>query len=310
MKVVITGGTGLIGRPLVASLANDQHTVIVLSRNPDQAAQAMPGVSLVKWDAQSSDGWLEHVEGADAIVNLAGENIAGEGFPPTRWTSRRKALILESRVNAGKAVVEAVEKAVQKPRVLIQASAIGYYADTGAQPIDETGPSGEDFQARVSVEWEAATAPVEAMGVRRVVIRSGVVLSTDGGAFASLLIPFKMVVAGGPIGSGQQYFSWIHIQDEVRAIRFLIENPATQGVYNLTAPHPVTNAAFARIIGKAMGRPSFMPTPGPALRLALGEVASVVLDGHNVLPRRLQEAGFEFTFSDPQSAVHDLLKRR
>ena len=249
------------------------------------------------------------VEGADAIVNLAGENIAGEHFFPKRWTGKRKQLILQSRLEAGHAITNAVQLASKKPSVVIQSSAIGYYGPLGVEAVDEKAPPGNDFLAMTCVTWEASTAEVEKLGIRRVVIRTGVVLSAKGGALSRLMLPFKFYV-GGPLGSGQQVYSWIHIADQVGAIRFLIENPTAHGVFNLTAPYPLTNAAFARTLGKILNRPSFLPVPSFVFKLLFGEVATVVLDGQRVLPKRLQEMGYPFNYVQAGEAVRDLLGKR
>jgi hypothetical protein len=306
MRVLITGGTGLIGRALAANLVADGHEVIVLSRNPQRATGLPAGVRAEGWDARTAEGWGSLADGADAIVNLAGENLAGAGFFPARWTAERKRLIRESRLNAGQAVVQAVEAATQKPHVVIQASAVGYYGPRGDEVITEESPPGDDFLARLCVDWEASTAAVEEMGVRRAVIRTGIVLSREGGTLPRLLLPYRLFV-GGPFGSGRQYYSWIHIADEVAAIRFLMENEAASGPFNLTAPNPLPNAEFGKVLGRVLRRPSAVPVPGFAMRLLLGEVATVVLDGQRVLPRRLQELGFTFRFPELEAALRDLL---
>jgi hypothetical protein len=308
MKIIITGGTGLIGSALAEDLAGDQHEVIVLSRNPDKSQFKSKNIHVAAWDARTANGWEHLADGADAIVNLAGENISGEGMFPSRWTAERKRRIVESRINAGKAVTEAVMKASNKPGVVVQASAIGYYPASDARRYTEEDAPGADFQANVLREYEASTATIESLGIRRVIVRSGVVLSADGGAFVPQVLPFKMFV-GGPLGSGRQGYSWIHIDDEVAGIRFLMENPAASGAYNLTSPNPVSNKEFGKAIGKVMGRPAFFPVPGFALNLAFGEVSSILLEGRTVLPKRLQEAGFTFRFPDAESAIRDLLGR-
>lgn len=308
MRVVISGGGGLIGRALSAELLGAGHDVVILSRTPQRVDALPKGVRAVAWDGKTAQGWAHVVDGAGAVVNLAGENIAGEGFFPARWTEERKRRILSSRLSSGKAIVQAIEAAQQKPGVLLQASAIGYYGPLGDQPVDESSPAGSDFMARVCQEWEDSTGAVEAIGVRRVVLRTGVVLSMQGGAFTRLLMPFKFF-AGGPMGNGRQYLSWIHMADQVAAMRFLIEHAEAQGVYNLTAPEPVSNAAFVRSLGKVMGRPSFLPVPGFALRMLFGEVATVVLDGQCVLPQRLQQLGYAFQFAQAEAAIRDLLKK-
>lgn len=301
MRVIITGGTGLIGHALADNLLKDKHEVIILSRNPDKhRGQALAGARLEKWDGRSAAGWGNLVEGA-AIVNLAGANLA-EG----RWTKQRKAEILSSRLQAAHAVVEAVRTATKKPDVVIQASAIGYYGPRRDEEIrEDTGP-GQGFTAEVSVQWEKSVAPIQEVGVRVAVIRTGLVLSLAGGALPQLVRQFKLM-AGGPMGSGEQWYSWIHIADEVRAIRFLLENPSHQGIFNLTAPAPLTNRVFTSTLGNVMNRPSLLPTPGFALKLALGEMSEILLEGQRVLPTRLMQAGFRFRFSTLEHALRDLL---
>jgi hypothetical protein len=307
MRVVITGGTGLIGRALSANLAAYGHEVIVLSRSPERATHLPDGVRAEHWDARSAEGWGHLAEGAGAIVNLAGASLAGEGFSPTRWTAERQHVIRESRINSSRAVVEAVAQAEKRPDVVIQSSAVGYYGFHGDEVLSEEAGPGDDWAARFTAEeWEPSTVPVEEMGVRRVVVRTGVVLSTKGGALPRLLLPFRLF-AGGPMGSGDQWYSWIHLQDQVRALRFLIETKEASGAYNLTAPDPMTNGDLAKLIGKIMGRPAFIPVPGFAMRTAFGEVADVVLKGQRAVPQRLLDLGFEFQFAAAEAALKDLL---
>jgi uncharacterized protein (TIGR01777 family) len=301
VRVIITGGTGLIGRSLAADLAADGHSVIVLSRSPERA-QPPEGVTVAAWDARSADGWGYLVEGSDGIVNLAGESLLGY------WTGAKKRRILRSRLDSAAAVVEAVEAARAKPRVLIQASATGYYGPRGSEIVREDTPPGTGFLAGIAVEWEASTAPVEPMGVRRVIIRTGTVLSTEGGGLPLLMLPFRFFV-GGPLGGGQQWMPWIHVTDEVRAIRFLLLDNGASGPFNVAAPNPLTNAEFARDLGRAAGRPSLLPVPAFALRLVLGEMSSVVLNGQRAVPGRLLEQGFAFRFPRAAGALEDLLDR-
>ncbi len=311
MRVILTGGTGLIGRALTESLVSDGHQVIILSRTPERATGLPPGARVEKWDGKTSSGWGQLAEGAGAIVNLAGESIGGENMVALitkRWTLQRKQIIRESRIHAGRAVMQAIEQANQKPRILIQASAVGYYGLRGDDEITENTPPGNDELAQICVDWEATTAEAEKMGVRRVVIRTaGVVMSTKGGALPFMLLPFKLFV-GGPLGNGQQWFSWIHIQDEVRAIRFLMDHANAQGAFNVCAPHPIRNAELSRVLGQVMRRPSFIPTPAFAMKLLLGEKATLVLDGQRQLPQRLIELGFEFKFPTVEAALRDLLQ--
>lgn len=307
MHIIITGGTGLIGSKLATRLAAANYEVIILTRNPVQATGLPQGVRAVQWDAKTAQGWGELVDGAKAIVNLAGASIAGDGFIPSRWTEKRKKLILDSRVQAGQAVVTAVNAAAIKPQVIIQSSAVGYYGPHGDERLTESTASGQDFLAQVCVAWEKTIQPVATQGVRLVTIRTGVVLSTQGGAFPLLLLPHKLFV-GGPMGSGKQYLPWIHIADEVRAIQFLIENTQAHGPFNLCTPEPVTNRAMSKAIGKAIGRPSLLPVPGFALKLLLGEAASLVLDGQRQVPDKLQAAGFTFNHPDLVPAIRHLVQ--
>lgn len=302
MRVVITGGTGLIGRALATDLAASGRDVIVLSRSPERATDLPAGVRAVRWDGRTAQGWGHLVGGAEAVVNLAGENLAAG-----RWTAARRARIRESRLHAGAAVVEAIRAADEKPRLLIQASAVGYYGPRGDEELAETAPPGNDFLARLCLEWEASTAAVEGLGVRRASIRSGLVLSAHGGALPRLLLPFRFF-AGGRLGTGRQWYPWIHLADEVAAIRFLIEAEGVDGPINLTAPRPVTNAALSATIGRVLGRPALLPTPGFALRLALGDMATVVLDGQRAVPARLLALGFRFRFTEIEAALRDLLR--
>jgi len=306
MKIIITGGTGLIGSALTQSLRRDQHEVFILSRYPGSKSLALNGVKIYTWDGKTQQGWGRLVEGADAIVNLAGANIAGEGFFPSRWTKERKKNIRLSRINAGKAVTDAIASAKVKPKVLIQSSAIGFYGSSMGELVDETSASGGDYMAILCEEWEQSTDVVESYGVRRVVIRTGVVLSNQGGALSRLLLPYKLFV-GGPFGNGRQVISWIHMADEIMAIRYLIDHQEARGVFNLTAPNPVTNSELGKQIAKTIHRPYYLPIPGFALRLLFGEVSTVVLDGQRVLPYRLLKSGYEFMYPKIDEALVDLL---
>jgi hypothetical protein len=305
MRVIITGGTGLIGTRLASSLIADGHEAVILSRNPARTKGTPAGARLEAWDAHTANGWGELAEGAGAIVNLAGLPLGGAGFLPPRWTPALKQRILDSRRNAALACLEAIKRAQTKPAVLIQASAIGYYGVHGDEILDEKASPGSDFAAQTCVVWEESSAPVEALGVRRAVIRTGLVLDAAGGVFTRLALPFKLF-AGGPFGDGQQWMSWIHLDDEISAIRLLIREKSAQGAFNLTAPNPVQNRDFARTLGKVMHRPAFMPAPSFAFRLAFGEVATLILDGQRVIPARLQEFGFQFKFETLEPALADI----
>lgn len=302
MRTIITGGTGLIGRALAANLAADGHQVLLLSRNPGRATDLPKGVTAERWDARTAEGWGHLADGAHAIINLAGESI-GAG----RWTAERKRRIRDSRANAGQAVVQAVQAAQNKPDVVIQSSGVGIYGPRGDEEITEQTSPGGDFLSRTAVEWEASTAPVDEMGVRRPIIRSGVVFGNQAMAFRRMVLPFKLFV-GGPIGGGRQWLPWVHVADEVGAIRFLMAHPEATGPFNLTSPETVTNAGFGRTLGRVLRRPSFLPLPGFAMRLAFGEMSTVLLDGQRAVPRRLLDLGFNFRFPKLEDALRDLLR--
>jgi uncharacterized protein (TIGR01777 family) len=305
MRVVITGGSGLIGRALARSLTQNGggsgHDVVILTRDPDRVEKLPPGVRAARWDGRTAQGWSSLLDGDSAIVHLAGESVAGG-----RWTAEKKRRIRDSRVVSGQAVMDAIREAPVKPAVLIQASAVGYYGGRGDEVIPEDTPPGCDFLAGVCQEWEASTAEAESLGVRRAVARTGIVLAREGGALPVMTLPFKMMI-GGPIGDGRQWFPWIHIDDEVGALRFLLEREAARGVFNLSAPHPVTNRELTRALAKALGRPGFLPAPGFALRIALGEFAGSLLEGQRAVPSHLVELGYVFRWPDLEPALRNLL---
>jgi len=306
MKAIITGGSGLIGRTLCQHLADNGHEVVVLSRNPGRVTGLPAGVRALPWDAKTGNGWAAEIDTATAIINLAGENLSGDRFFPTRWTPERRERILSSRLQAGQAVVDAVRQATEKPAVVVQSSAIGIYGPHGDEALTETAAAGDDFLADTCVQWEQATAAVEALGVRRVIIRTGIYLTPEGGALQRLLLPYRLF-AGGPFGNGQQWYSWIHPADEAGGIRCLIENADARGAFNLTAPQPLKNKDFGQALGKALRRPSLIPLPALVFKLAFGEVATVVVDGQRVLPARLQALGYAFQFPELEAALRDLL---
>jgi uncharacterized protein len=300
MRVVITGGSGLIGRALVSDLSAAGYETVVLSRWPERVGGLPAGARAVGWDGASAAGWGELAAGA-AIVNLAGANLAAG-----RWTVRRKRLLSESRLRATAAVVAVAGAVEPRPAVLLQSSAVGYYGPTGDEPIAEEHAPGDDFLSRLCVAWEDASGGVEEAGVRRVLLRTGVVLATEGGALPKMALPFRLF-AGGPVGDGRQWLAWIHLADMVGAMRFLLESDEARGAFNLSAPTPVTNRDLAHALGRVLHRPSILPTPAFALRLALGEMASVLLTGQRAVPQRLLAAGYRFRFTDLEAALADLL---
>ncbi len=307
MRIVITGGTGLIGRALSADLIQKGYEVVVLSRNPVRRAGMPGGVSVLGWDGQTCRGWSELADGAGAIVNLAGASLAGNSLLKMRWTVERKREIVSSRVQAGSAVVDAVRTVEHKPPLVLQVSAVGYYGPRGRERITEKDGAGKDFSAEICMNWESSTAQVENFGVRRVITRLGVVLSRDGGALPRQMLPFRLFT-GGPIGNGQQGYSWIHIVDVCRAIRFFIETPSAEGIFNLTSPQPLTNAEFGRALARAMHRPFWLPIPALFFKTAFGEASSVLLEGQKVYPQRLLNLGFEFQYPEVGAALANIVE--
>ena len=309
MRYIITGGSGIIGRHLAASLVADGHEVISLTRDPAQHP-SLKGVQPVRWDTRTAEGWGHWADGAYAIVNLAGETIGSSSIIPTpgTWSDDRKRRIKESRRNAGQAVVAAVDAVKIKPQIVIQMSGIDYYP-AAESVMTEESPRGQQFLAEVVADyWEPSTAPVEAMGVRRVVTRLAPLLSMETGPLPPSVLQFK-IFAGGRLGSGQQWLSWIHTEDTVRALRFLAESETAQGVFNVAAPNPVTNAEFTKTLADVMGRPSLIPVPEFALKMLLGEVAALVLEGRPVSVSKLQALGFTFRFPTLVAALRDVLKK-
>lgn len=307
MRVLITGGTGLIGTALAQNMVQDGHEIVVLSRNP--SGRKLPlGVKAEKWDGKTAAGWGHLADGAGAIVNLAGENISGTGMLPARWTADRKRRIAESRLHAGEAVVAAVQQAAIKPKMVYQASGSDYYG-WGDKEFTEDDAPGNTFLASVAAgSWEPSTAVVEDYGVRRVIGRQAPMLSMAGGPLPFSVFQFKFFL-GGRLGSGNQWMSWVHIEDAVRAIRFLVENEQAQGVYNIAAPHAVTNKEFTRVLSEVMKRPALIPAPAFALKMALGEIASLVLEGQRISTQKLGDLGFQYKFPDLREALQDLLKK-
>ncbi len=293
MKIVITGGTGFVGRPLVDSLVKAGHQVSVLTRDTSAAASQMPGVTFADWTDVDTV-----VHGSDAVVHLAGENLFGK-----RWTPEMKRKIIDSRVKTTAQLVESMRRAdpERRPSVFVSASAVGYYGDSGNRLLTEDRPPADDFLAEVCVRWEAEAQKAPA-GIRVVNPRLGIVLHPDGGALKQMLLPFRLFV-GGSLGSGDQYFPWIDRKDLVRVLEFLLHNEALHGPVNAVAPNPVTMSEFAKTLGRVMGRPSFFKVPEFALSLALGEAASSVVASLRVVPKVLQDAGFQWKYPPLEDAL-------
>lgn len=309
MRYLITGGSGMIGSRLAQMWAANGHEVIVLSRDP--ANRELPaGVAGVQWDGRTAEGWGHYADGAYAIVNLAAETIGGKWIIPLpgTWSAERRRLIKSSRWDAGQAVAAAVESVATKPQVVYQMSGIDYYPST-EHVMTEESERGHQFLAEVVADvWEPSTAAVEAHGVRRIIGRTAPLLNLSSGPLPASVLQFKLF-AGGRLGSGRQWFSWIHTDDAVRAIRFLTDSPVAEGAYNIASPNPVTNLEFTRILGRVMGRPSILPVPEFALKLLLGEVSALVLEGRPISVEKLQGLGFEFEFPMLEEALRDVLDK-
>lgn len=301
--VVVTGGTGLIGRHLVRALHARGHAVRLFTRRPQAQAGRWPaGVTPVAWTLDPAT-LAQALAGAHAVFNLVGANIS-QG----RWTARRKAELYHSRVDAGRALAQAVAALPphRRPRVFVQMSAVGYYGDRGDTVLTEDAPPGDDFLARLCVDWEAAARPVADAGVRYVVARTGVVLAREGGALPLMLRPIRWFV-GGPLGNGRFFIPWIHIADEVAALLFLMDRDDAAGPFHLTAPEPVRQVDFVRTAARLLRRPAWLPTPTWALRLALGEMAAALTTSLRAVPARLQALGFAFRYPTLEAALQDLL---
>ena len=302
MRVIITGGTGLIGRSLAARLTCQGYEVIILSRDPARATalfrqQGLGNIQTAGWDGRTAEGWGGLLTSRCALVNLAGASPAH-----WRWTRAYRARILESRLCAGEAVMQAIERA-GPPDVLIQASAAGYYGDRGAELLTESHPAGQGFRAEVCQVWEASTAQATC---RRCMLRTGLVLDTHAGALPPLLLFARML--GSRVGNGQQWIPWMHTADVANAIQFLIEQPALSGPFNLCAPETVTNRDFIGTAQRTLKRFPVFPIPAFALRVLLGELSSVVLDSQRLLPQRLTDAGFQFDYPRLEQALQHLLR--
>ncbi|MCA9910468.1 MAG: TIGR01777 family oxidoreductase [Anaerolineae bacterium] len=299
MRVLITGGTGLIGRRLTAQLLADGHEVIILTRSLEDSASLPQGARAVKWDAKTADGWGELINSDTAIVNLAGKPI--NHFP---FTDDHRQKVLESRKAAGRAVKAAVEQAAEKPRVIIQSGAIGYYGNRGDEMLTEGVLPADDWFGNVCSAWEDA---VDGAPTRIVKLRTGLVLDKAGGALQPFLLASR--VYGGSLGNGRQWMSWIHNEDECRAIRFLIDTEKATGPFNLVAPNPVRNQEFVKTLARVQGTAAIFPAPELALRVVLGGMAPLVLDSQRVVAQKLLDLGFEFKFTTLEPALRDLLKQ-
>ena len=302
MKIVLAGGTGFIGSALLPRLAAAGHTVVALSRSPSSRMQALsPGMSVAPWDGASMGEWASHIDGADAVVNLAGEPLAAK-----RWTGVQKARILRSRIDATRILREAIANARQKPSVFLQMSAVGYYGDIPEGDVREDHGPGSDFLARTCQQWEFEASGMVPMGLRLVVLRLGVVLGDHGGALQKMVLPYKLFL-GGAIGGGSQWLPWIHRDDVAGIMMFALERTVAAGPVNVVAPDLVTMKTFCATLGQVLHRPSWAAVPGALVRAALGEMADMLLTGQRVVPARIQEWGYSFRYPTLLSALTDIL---
>lgn len=305
MRFVVTGGNGFIGSSLCRALLAAGHTPVVLTRDPARAGRTLgPGVEARAWSPGQPGEWQLTLDGADGVVNLAGESIAGK-----RWSAAQKTILRDSRITATRSLVQAISKAEHRPTVLVSASASGYYGPRGDELVDESNAPGEDFLARVCQEWEQEAQAAESLGLRVALVRTGVALGRGGGALPKLLPPFRSF-AGGPLGSGRQGFPWVHLDDVVGIYCWALDNQTVSGPLNASGPETLTNKRFCQVLGRVLGRPCWATVPGFALKLLLGEMAEpLLLQGQKMLPTRTEQLGYEFKFRTAEAALRDLLKR-
>jgi uncharacterized protein (TIGR01777 family) len=300
--IVLTGGTGLIGRRLYNAFRVRGERVTILTRNTDRAAKTFPDAErILLWAPGVAGEWRSALNGADAVVHLAAESIGGE-----RWTEQYKKRILDSRVYGTREIVDAIEAAAVRPGVLVSASAVGFYGDTGDAVVDERSPAGGDFLAGVCVAWEREAVRAAETGTRVVMTRMGVVLADDGGALEKFITPFRMF-AGGPIGSGEQWFPWVHIDDAVGIFLHAVDHPEVHGVLNAVSPGLLRNREFAAALGEALKRPARFSVPGFAIKLAIGGFGESILGGQRVLPMRTLASGYRFKYETIAKALSDLI---
>ncbi|MBI2067261.1 MAG: TIGR01777 family protein [Deltaproteobacteria bacterium] len=300
MKILLTGGTGFIGRPLLKALLEARHEVILLSRqaNPINVA---PGTKTVFWNGKTQGEWVHQVENIEAVINLAGEPLV-----KNRWSNSVKQDLRDSRIESTELLVTTIEDGFMKPHILINASAVGYYGNVPEGEVTEESPNGKGFLSELCRDWEAVAREAETFGVRVILLRTGIVLSKNGGALKMMLPPFRFFV-GGPLGSGLQWFPWIHWKDERDAILFALTNEKIRGPVNLAAPGGVCLKEFCKILGQTLHRPSWIPVPAFILRLLLGEMSDVLLEGQRAYPKKLIEAGYQFAYPTLKNALEDIL---
>jgi len=301
MKILITGGTGFVGTQLTSRLIKDNHEVTILTRSLKGAKGSSPGISYLEGDPTKKGPWQEAIKNHDALINLAGASIF------SKWTEEHKKAIRESRVNTTQNIIEGVPPQSQKLFTLFSTSAVGYYGFHGDEELIEESPPGNDFLARIALEWEGEALKAREKGARVVITRFGIVLGEKGGALGQMIPLFEKYI-GGPIGSGKQWFSWVHIKDLAEAFAFLLKHPEISGPVNVCSPNPVRNKDLAKGLGKALHKPSFLPAPGFMVKWVLGEFGSVILKGQRVIPRKLLNNGFLFQYPDMDKALQSIIK--
>ncbi|MCL5030346.1 MAG: TIGR01777 family oxidoreductase [Bacteroidetes bacterium] len=301
-KIIITGATGSIGKILCKELIKRGDEVTIFTRNPAQAKSIIEGAKeYIKWNYETPEEWNNYLNGKNAVIHLAGVSIAGR-----RWNSIYKKLIFDSRIISTRNLVKAFEEVEQKPAIFISASAVGYYGNAEDDIVTESSKCGNDFLSQVCKAWELESEKVESFGTRRISIRTGIVLSANG-ALKRMLLPYKLFI-GGPIGSGKQWFPWIHIDDLIRIYLYALDNPGISGIINASSPKPVTMKEFASTLGKILHRPSLFSVPLFALRIAIGEAAESVAASQRAIPEKLLESGFKFKFENVEDALKNILE--
>jgi uncharacterized protein (TIGR01777 family) len=304
MHIVVTGGTGFIGRALCASLCQDGHRVTILTRNAREVSRLLGAiVKPVEWNGRDAGAWEESLEGAPAVINLTGASIAD-----ARWTDARKRVLTDSRILTTRLLVEAISRRSSKPRVLVSASGIGYYGASDDRTLDEEAARGQGFLADLSAAWETEALRAEQFGVRVVVLRTGMVLEQDGGALPKMLLPFRLF-AGGPIMPGTQWVSWIHRRDQIGLIQWALTTPNVSGPINAVAPGPVTMNTFCEVLGRVLHRPSWLPVPALALHVALGELGTLMTTGQRVNPAKALSGGYVFHYPTLEPALQAILSK-
>lgn len=303
MKILVAGGTGFIGKPLLAQLNQEGYEIVLLTRNKSSVPPSLQKIAAAEsWDAKSPAPWEKEMDDAEAVINLVGEPIANK-----RWSASQKEKLVKSRIEAARALIHAMQNAPRKPKVFINASAVGYYGNVAEGELTEDCPKGEGFLADTCGEWEGEAQKARELGVRTVLLRIGIVLDQRGGALAKMLFPFQCFM-GGPLGSGKQWVSWIYIQDVIGIILFALKNESLSGPVNAVSPAPVRMKEFCAELGKAIHRPSWIPVPAFILKILLGEMSEMLLGGQKVIPQKLLNSGYPFGFSKLDQAFQAALK--